>query len=218
MTHHSVRPSDPASPIASRDAGFTYIAVVVIASLSTLLVLATVGLMATGNTNLERAADRSTLTLAGSNAMSRILQDLRRSGFTSVGADRYPMTSEVAAGSPVRNQRQIELLIPADADQNGRADIIGATVDWNPDPVRYYVEMGERGLRLMRSGAGRPAETICEHVEQVVFDTPQSSGLAVPLGCVRIQLALRTTRADGTVRQHRIETTVRLRNGERAAS
>lgn len=87
---------------------------------------------------------------------------------------------------------------------------------WGHDEVSYVVVVladASRVLQRRVNNDAASARVVARHVERVQFDTPESSGWAVPLGAVRVRLFFRTTDAEGHIFRARNEVTVRLRNG-----
>lgn len=87
---------------------------------------------------------------------------------------------------------------------------------WSHAEISYVVVVLADGSRvLQRRVANDPttARIVARHVERVQFDTPETSGWAIPLGSVRVRIFFRSTDKDGRVFRARNEVTVRLRNG-----
>lgn len=166
-------------------------------------------------------------------AMRTIVKDLKRSEFRAVGGKDFPYvfddgvaswpftshahtpaSSSAVSGEPEFGpNREIVFVLPADADNDGRPDLTANAVDWSPAEISYTLVTGTAGNELVRS-VGAQSYPIARNVERLVFDTPLSSGFAIPLGTVRVQLFLRARDRHGTVYRHQSETTVRLQFGD----
>lgn len=87
---------------------------------------------------------------------------------------------------------------------------------WAHREVSYVVVVLADGSRVLQRRVDNDpasARIVARHVERVQFDTPESSGWAVPLGSVRVRIFFRMTDDDGRLYRSRNEVTVRLRNG-----
>jgi len=86
---------------------------------------------------------------------------------------------------------------------------------WSHAEVSYVVVVLADGSRVLQRRVDNDpatARVIARHVERVQFDTPESSGFQLPLGCVRVRLFFRKLDEDGRLHRARNEVTVRLRN------
>lgn len=86
---------------------------------------------------------------------------------------------------------------------------------WSHEAIGYAVLPGPDGRgQLVRMVGGLAGEqtVLATGVERIQFDTPDSSGFAIPTGSVRVQVFFRKPDPDGHVYRSRYEATVRLRN------
>ncbi len=222
-----------------RRAGATVLEIAV----SSLLLMMTAGATVRSVMDMQGAATITTastkLTEQGERAMARIINDLRRSGFATVGAKTYPHLFEdgdaamefdahdyepaeqsVAVGEPgYVTPRSIVFLQPADNDVMGdpgygRPDVdVNGQLVWAAEEFSYVVvSVNGRNQLQRRVDAGSPV-VLASDVEWVRFDDSATPGVSLPANALRIRLALRDVDAEGRVLTWSGEATVRLRNG-----
>lgn len=122
-----------------------------------------------------------------------------------------PNQSAAIAGDPdFGPNREIVFLLPQDADGDGRPDLAAGALVWAPDEISYTVITDAGGNALVRSVNAAAPAVIARDFERIVFDTPESSGFTIPLGCVRVRLFLRARDKDGTLYRYQTETVIRL--------
>ena len=135
--------------------------------------------------------------------------------------DRRPELDAELNGFPELDGNRDGIYTDTAADIAALWDPLKNTIDdsttlcWSHDEISFVVVPGADGRNVLeRRVGGNPAATrvIARGVDRVVFDTPESSGWALPLNAVRIRLFLRTTDRDGRVFKSRNEVTISLRN------
>ncbi len=189
----------------------------------------------TAETDIQHSVER---------AMNRITQELRTSGFVTLGDGRaFPaliddgvapagyhgdhshpsVVKNVAPQDPAfGSDRGLIFVRYADANNDGIPDI-----DWDADPkpvlrweeaetISYSVRTQADGRNaLFRTVAGGDSRAIARDVERIVFDTAQTAGpLEVPLGAVRVRMWFYSVNEKGFETRSQAETLVRLRNGD----
>jgi len=184
---------------------------------------------------------RSSLAGAGNRAIRRIVDDIRYSGFVTVGGDDYPYVftngdadgafddldhpaplmipneagaAPANAGPALPVAREVVFLLPDDADADGRPDLdADGWARWGGELISYVLVPDGASNRIERHVDGVRDRTIARNVSSMLIDTPESSGFVVPLGCVRVRITLSDFDADGRRLDHEVEALVRLRNG-----
>ncbi|MCB9890653.1 MAG: prepilin-type N-terminal cleavage/methylation domain-containing protein [Planctomycetes bacterium] len=147
-----------------------------------------------------------------SEALETIATDLRRTGAVTISGTQYPETFDVSVGTPPVAHRTIRLCVPQDADMDGAPDLLDANLVWSTDLVEYAVDVVDGRTRLLRR-QGTRERVLVDHVDHVAFDTPNSSGWVVPVGCIRIQLSVNALGTTGGPQTRELTTLVRMRNG-----
>lgn len=83
---------------------------------------------------------------------------------------------------------------------------------WSRDQVAYIVTPtgpdGENELVRVVGDINGPREVLARGVERVQFDTPESSGFAIPTETIRVTIHFRLTAADGVVYRSTYESRV----------
>jgi prepilin-type N-terminal cleavage/methylation domain-containing protein len=166
--------------------------------------------------------------------MDAVVADLRRSGFVTVGGKDFPFVFEDGvADDPFREHsheradheaedgdldfgptREIVFVLPADDDGDGAPDLDeDGELAWSPMEISYTL-MTRAGTNYLERTVdfGEP-DQIGAHVERIVFDTPESSGWAIPLGSVRLQIFLRMRDPNGALYRYMNSVVLSLRNG-----
>ena len=221
-----------------RAAGFTVLELAIVGAIL-VLVVASFGQAAA---SMQRAKDvvevRTRLQEEATRALTRILDDLRRSGFVAVNGVTYPafLVDGVAPaafavhGHPPAAEhaqpgdpdfgpnREIVFALPADADADGRPDVdANGQLAWDARDFSYVLTTGPDGVnRLERRIDAADPRPVADHVERIAFDDSASTGFQLPFDSVRVRLWLRMRGEDGIEYRHQIEGTVRLRNGLQA--
>ncbi|HKX45398.1 MAG TPA: hypothetical protein VJP77_01735 [Planctomycetota bacterium] len=224
-----------------RSAGFTVIEV----AIGTVVLLLLIGTVAESMSSMRRATFTGSAQSIGheqaERALGRIVDDLRRSGFTMLDELEYPYVFEggnLDAGydafaehghAPADEHadadeadfgpdQEILFVLPEDADGDGAPDIDDDTgmLVWNGAvEISYTLVTLQDGTNvLQRRVTGDTPRTIARGVERLRFDTPETAGFQIPLGTVRVRLWFRTTDGTGTEHRTTAEAVVRLRNGD----
>lgn len=224
---------------ARRCAGATLIEVAV----SSVLLMMTAGATIRSVMDMRGAATITTastkLSEQGERALARIIGDLRRSGFATVGGLNFPhlfedgdaatafdahdYTPAQQAVAPNDPQyvvpRSIVFLQPADNDAlgdpgHGRPDVdANGALMWDAQEFSFVVVTVGGRNQLQRRVDGAAPEVIASDVEWVRFDDAATAGVDVPANALRVQLSLRDVDAQGRVVRWTGEAVVRLRNG-----
>ena len=83
---------------------------------------------------------------------------------------------------------------------------------WSRDQVAYIVTPtgpgGENELIRVVGDINGPSEVLARGVERIQFDTPESSGFAIPTGTIRVTIHFRLTAANGSVYRSTYESRV----------
>jgi hypothetical protein len=174
-------------------------------------------------------------------AMDAIVEDLSYGGLVTVDTRDYPLhfddgvldpeydPYEVIAHDPAQENstagradfgvnREIVLIHPADNDDDGVpdvADVVSGQLVWDVDrPISYTLETDENGENvLIRRRGDTPGRIVARDVERVRFLDSEDTGFQIPLDAVRVELHFLLEDDDGQQYRHRMETTVRMRNG-----
>jgi hypothetical protein len=224
---------------ARRRAGATIVEIAV----SSTLLLATAGATIQAIADMRGAATLTTTTSKlseqGERALARIIADLRRSGFATVGGLSYPhlyldgdaglgfdhhdydsATQFLAPSDPdYVTPRSIVFLQPADSDAPGTPGAGRPDVDangqllWDTSEFSYVVvSVNGRNQLQRRTDAGSPV-VIASEVEWIRFDDAATPGVNVPANALQVRLALRAVDPGGREVRWFGEAVVRLRNG-----
>ncbi len=220
----------------SRSAGFT-----LVEALISLAILGVMGVAFTSSmrsmANLTHSGNaRSTLQRSAAEALETILTDLRRSGFVNQGGLDYPYLFEngdakdgfeahahpVPAGEAVDGDydwqagltREIVLLLPDDADNDGEPDVVDGVLVFSDDEISYILTQDVRGQQVLerRVNAGSP-KNMATGVERVIFEDSEDTGFAIPLDAIRVRIYFRVRDEAGQEVRYSTEGTARLRNG-----
>ena len=218
-----------------RTAGFSLIELLI----STTILLVLTGVMLKSLSTL-RSATVSSSTMSrvqeeGERALRRILSDLQRSSSITLAGKTYPFLFD--DGNPLDNgfanhahpattrmarpgdldfgpNREIVFLQPADADGDSVPDVgPGGNLSWSPNEISYVVVTGADGVNYLqrRVNAGQPVR-IASHVERLVFDDQVTSGFAIPLRAVRVQIFFREPDDEGSLTRYSTQALTRMRN------
>jgi hypothetical protein len=206
-----------------------------LASVVFLVLLLAFGRSLTALIGSRQALDADTrLQDMGMRAIERMLDELRRAGFVQVDGLAYPHLFEDGAPGPGFEphahppaiehaspgqadhgpNREIVFLLPADDDGDGVPDIdLDGRLLWSEGEVSFVLLTGADGVNSLqrRVDVGAAVE-LARDVERILVDDAESSGFAIPLNVIRIQLWFRTVGDEGRVHRHFVETTTRLRN------
>jgi prepilin-type N-terminal cleavage/methylation domain-containing protein len=173
---------------------------------------------------------RSEVQETAATTLGAILDDLRVSGVSAPypylfvdgnaaaafdAHDHAPATENAAPGDDdFGPNREIVLVHPADADDDGDPDFDGTgALVWSTDEISYVLVTGLDGVNVLeRRVNGRSPRTVARNVERVLFDDITTSGFELPLDAIRLRLWFRVPDGRGGFLRHRIEATTRLRN------
>lgn len=220
---------------ARRRAGTTIIELAIGASLLLLLV----GTLTETLRSLKRgtvdAGIDSQFQAQGQLALRTIVDDLKRSGFATVGGNDFPnlfldgdaqgafaahahvpaVHAAVAGDPDFGPSREMVFLQPADVDDDDRPDLDGAgRLVWSADQFSYVLVTRNDGVnvleRRINGGAGR---RIVHHVERITFDDNTTSVGVVPLRAIRVRIWFRRLDERGALHRLFVEAVVNLRNG-----
>ncbi|MCA8968903.1 MAG: prepilin-type N-terminal cleavage/methylation domain-containing protein [Planctomycetes bacterium] len=195
-----------------RQHGMTLVEVMVSLVITVIVVGVTSYLMMNAQQADKIARNDAALTRRASEALETIATDLRRTGAVTISGTQYPATVDVSVGTPPVAHRTIRLCMPEDADKDGAPDLLNAKLVWSADLVEYAVDVVDGRTRLLRR-QGTRERVLVDHVAHVAFDTPESSGWVVPVGCIRIQLSVHAFGTSGAPQTRELTTLVRMRNG-----
>jgi len=112
--------------------------------------------------------------------------------------------------------REMVFLQPADANADGRPDLdVNGALIWDAREFSYVVVTGAVDGRnyLQRRTDGVAPRTVASGVERLVLDDSASSGFAIPLDSIRVQLFLRDVDEKGITHRYTAQAVVRMRNG-----
>lgn len=210
-------------------------------SISTVLLIALSGSLTAAMIGtrgvFQEGSLRSKMQESADRALGRIAQDLRRSGFTTVGTTDYPYLFDDGAPNVTfaahAHAPAAEHADPADPDFGVNRDIVfvqpqmatdvagdeapqldaSGVIQWSATEISYSLRTGADGVNyLERRTNGANPRRIANHVERLVFDDANSSAGAVPNDSVRVQIFFRQVDEKGVVHRHQAEVTVALRN------
>src|SRR5262245_45880089 len=227
---------DPMRPCNAARGGFTLVeAMISIAILGVMGVAFTSSMRSMANLTHAGSA-RSHIQREAATALGTILDDLRRSAFIEVGGLAYPHLFEdgdpggafelhkhaVPPGESTAKDydfnggvtREIVLVLPQDADQDGIPDIDGnGQLLWGTDEISYVLNQDASGARVLerRVNAANP-DAIAGSVERVVFDNAESSGWVIPINAIRVRIYFRGLDEVGRQVRYSVEGMARLRN------
>lgn len=219
----------------SARAGFSLLETVV--GLSALIVAlgALAGTLERVNRASHSAQSESSLQIDSQRALLEIASELRRSGVVVFDDGQFPYifdggepdaglehhahplpeSNAAPADDDFGPSREIVFLLPADEDADGHPDIdVDGWLSWDLDQISYVLVPRAGRNVLERRVNGLAPQTIAYDVERVQFDTAESSGWEIPLGCVRIRLWFRRTDESGELHQWSTETLVALNTTE----
>lgn len=229
------------SRAARSRAGFTVLEMAIGATVLLLFagtIVETMGSMKSGALT-SRVEDRAQQNAR--RALDWIVEDLAYAGLVSADGRDYPLHFDdgfldidydpyglIAHDEAEENSkagrddfgvnREIVLLHPADADDDGVPDIldiVGGQLSWDVDqPISYTLETDESGTNvLMRRRGNTSQRVVARDVERIRFLSSEDTGFQIPLDAVRVELHLMLFDDDGHAYRYRAETTVRMRNG-----
>jgi hypothetical protein len=177
----------------------------------------------------------SDLQVQGEQAMGAIIEDLKRSGFASVGANAFPYLfldgnatgAYAASAHPAAvhtakvgeadfgPNREMVFLQPADANADNRPDISAAgQMIWNATQFSFVVVTRADGVNVLeRRTDGVSPRKIAHHIERVAFDDNTTSGFQVPMRAIRVRIWFRRRDERGAIHRFFTEAVIKLRNG-----
>jgi hypothetical protein len=220
---------------ARRRAGATFVELSIGVSLLLLLVGALSQTLQSLKSGSDDAGIDSVFQAQGQLALRTIVDDLKRSGFATVGGLDYPHLFEdgdatgpfgahahapanhtAAAGDPEFGpSREMVFLQPADVDDDDRPDLDGAgRLVWSADQFSYVLVTRNDGVNVLerRTNGGSPRK-IVHHVERITFDDAATSGFEIPLRSIRVRIWFRRWDGRGALHRLFVEAVVNLRNG-----
>lgn len=216
-----------------RRGGFSLLEVLIVAAILGFLARALVETANSMSRLTSSGNAQVSLQEQGQKAMTAIIDDLRRSGFTVLAGKSYPYVFDDGnpdgaygdhehdvpdhgdAGGGDDLVREVIFVQPADEDGDGRPDVdmdLGEVV-WSTDEISFRVFRRGGVNQLERSVNAGDNRVVARQVDRVVFDTPASSNWEIPLGSVRVRLFLSRNDSTGTEYDHQTEVVVKLRNG-----
>lgn len=218
------------------ETGFTLTEVLIAAVLLILMAGVIAGSMRSLTSLTVQGGTQTQLQQLGEQAMLRILEDLKSSGFVEDGGLVYPYffddgnalapfdvhahpaaVHEADPGDPDHGaNREIVFLKPEDADLDRVPDVdVDGMLQWSVHEVSYVVVTRENGVNyLERRVDGQSPEIIAHHVERVTFEDSHAVSYQIPLNAVRIRIWFRQRdRSEQRLYRHHVEATVWLRNG-----
>ncbi|MFN0008998.1 MAG: hypothetical protein ACKVXR_13940 [Planctomycetota bacterium] len=171
----------------------------------------------------------------GQHALRTIVDDLKRSGFATVGGEDFPhlfldgnaqgafaghahapaVHTAVAGDPDFGPNREMVFLQPADLDNDERPDLDGAgRLVWSADQFSYVLVTRNDGTNVLeRRVNGGAARKIVRDVERITFDDNTTSVGAVPLRAIRVRIWFRKLDERGAPHRLFVEAVVNLRNG-----
>jgi|GEM_PF-2497988 len=201
-------------------------------------IVETMGSMKTGALT-ARVEDRA--QQQARRALDAIVEDLAYAGLVTADGREYPLhfddgildadydpyaliehdeavEKSTAGRDDFGPNREIVLLHPADADDDGVPDIldiVGGQLSWDVDqPISYTLETDDAGTNVLIRRRGNASQRIvARDVERIRFLSSEDTGFQIPLDAVRVELHLMLFDDDGHAYRYRAETTVRMRNG-----
>lgn len=216
-------------------AGFTVIEASISIAILGVLMLVYLSTVDRSYDSQEQAEAYFRLRARAMHAMSMMREDLSRAGYTEQGGIQYPslyqadevvgddfvvfdhaishaLYDEAENGIP---NTDVVFVLPQDADGDGWPDVTAAgTPDWGASEIAFLLVPDQFGTNtLRRVTADGAIETIARSVSWVDFDSPTTSAFEVPLGCLRVRLALVEMEGSQVLETYEHVMTVRLRNG-----
>jgi hypothetical protein len=177
---------------------------------------------------------KANLQTMADDALFDIVKDLRQSSTIEIGGATYPyvfdggvpgidfiihahdpaVESAEPGDSDAGPDREVVLLLPADADGDGRPDVdVNGDLVWDMDEVSYTVRTrADEVNTLERRVNGLNPRVIGRYVERIVVDTAESSSFVIPLGSVRVRLFFRQLNKDGVLLRYTNEAVIAMRN------
>ncbi len=170
---------------------------------------------------------RNDLLRAKGRAVRVLRQDLRRSGFVSVGGVAYPVTvpdGGLAGGFPftahppsvagATPNSELLMVMPIDGDNDGWPDFAGGQPVFGPDRIAYYLVPDGQGANVLTREVenGRVA-SVCRDVVRFTVETPAETGFTIPLDSLRVRLTLSKQVPGGLRHTVELDEVVRLVNG-----
>ena len=226
---------------AAGNAGFTVLEMAIGAAVLLLFagtIVETMGSMKSGALT-SRVEDRA--QQQARRALDSIVEDLAYSGLITADGRAYPLHFDdglldgdydpyalIAHDEAEENSvdgrddfgvnREIVMLHPADADDDGVpdiVDIVGGQLSWDVDqPISYTLETDASGTNVLVRRRGNTSErVVARDVERIRFLSSEDTGFQIPLDVVCVELHLMLFDDDGHAYRYRAETTVRMRNG-----
>lgn len=213
-------------------AGFSLIEVTISLAILGTLMLVYLSTVQRSTSSRDQIRTHHALRSRSMSALNRMSDELSRSGHVTLASEDYPglykeleIESEIPAfkhdlpyplyAGGEAPDSDIVFVLPVDADDDGWPDLESdGTPSFGNEVFAYVLEPDEDGSnRIRRMSSSGASVTIARGVRYVTFETSESSGYEVPLGCVRI--TLETMEQDGgkTVDTFEQSITVRLRNG-----
>ncbi|MEZ5978946.1 MAG: hypothetical protein R3F34_12075 [Planctomycetota bacterium] len=210
-------------------AGHTLIETLIAVAIFPILVGACFISVTASDEDVDLAEERADMLRRADTAMSIVTSTLETTGWVSVGGVDYPWFVEeddvddpdavhpharAIRAEQGRTAREINVVVPLDADGDGWPDLDEdfEAIDWSPERISFaLVPDGSGSNALERRVDGQPGRVIARNVRRFVVDDAASSGFDIPLDCLRVTLELQGARdARQTLRLTRI---VRMPNG-----
>lgn len=213
---------------ASRRAGFTMIELALTATIFIVLMGAFIRAVTAMAQVNELGEIETELQAQGERALGQIYEDVGRSGFVTLGVKDYPFLfqdGKPGGGFALHNHaaptpsnlgpnQELVFVLPVDLDGDDWPDLdLNRQVVWGADEISYVVLSQDGFNRLERRVNAAAPRVLARNVERVRFDDAESSGFAIPLGCLRVTLDLAKRDRDGVVHRRRLQGVFRLRNG-----
>lgn len=159
-------------------------------------------------------------------SLAEMTDELAFSGFTRDGVyphlfeDGVPGSDFEAHAHPApepprsigtKPSREVVFVLPDDADEDGVPDLAAdGSLAWGAERSLVVLPDADGMNRVERRVDGGPTRVIARNVESLVVD--DASAVGVPLGCLRVRLALSRS-VGGRLLSAAAERTVRLLNG-----
>jgi hypothetical protein len=211
-------------------------------AISTFLLIMLSGSLTAALINVRGVFDQGSIQSkqqdAGERLLSMVGNELRRSGFVTVGPDTYPHmfdegnalfnfanhwhpapTHLAVAGDPDFGVTREIVFVQPQMATNGAGDEVPTLdaqgiVQWNATEISYVLITGADGVNYVeRRVNGANPRRIASHVERLAFDDINTTAGGLLADTVRIQVFFREVDEKGVVHRHQAETTVALRNG-----